>query len=168
LDVLIIQALLSRRVRNKDMEKITITHPRKIEPPQNIPHLYDTMNCEVDDLSQVSDGYHAIDEIYDHRNTLYVALCRMRADIANTLTSEYSKESPEYKSVMPWRCKVHSDGSTITDWFVMGIGQEEGDQISYHLPMSRWDETSFADTLEKAHEWDGHTSADVLERLKTL
>jgi hypothetical protein len=50
----------------------------------------------------------------------------------------------------------------------MGIGKEKGKQISYHLPLSRWDETYFAETLDKAPEWDGHTSADVLERLKTL
>lgn len=53
-------------------------------------------------------------------------------------------------------------------WFVLGIGKEKGKQITYHLPLERWDETNFAYTLEKAPEWDGHTSDDVLERLKAL
>jgi hypothetical protein len=34
--------------------------------------------------------------------------------------------------------------------------------------MSRWEETNFAPELEKAPEWDGHTPADVLDRLKAL
>lgn len=42
------------------------------------------------------------------------------------------------------------------------------DMISYHLPLSKWDECAFANEFEKAPEWDGHTSNDVLERLKQL
>ena len=64
------------------------------------------------------------------------------------------------------RSKVHY--SPTDGWFIMGIGKEKGNQISYHLPLSRWDETDFAETLDQAPEWDGHTSQDVLERLKTL
>jgi hypothetical protein len=49
----------------------------------------------------------------------------------------------------------------------MGIGTAKGEQISYHLPMSKWEE---CDVLirDRAPEWDGHTSNDVLERLKQL
>ena len=32
----------------------------------------------------------------------------------------------------------------------------------------RWEETNFAKTLDKAPEFDGHTPADVLERIKSL
>ncbi len=32
----------------------------------------------------------------------------------------------------------------------MGIGKEKGEQITYHLPLSKWDETNFAETLESA------------------
>ncbi len=53
-------------------------------------------------------------------------------------------------------------------WFVMGIGKDVGKQLSYHLPMSYWDETNFVETLSHAPLWDGHTTADVLVRLKTL
>ena len=67
-----------------------------------------------------------------------------------------------------WRSKNHSDGEPAFGgtWFVLGINKEKGKQITYHLPMSKWDETDFAETLEKAPEFDGHTSQDVLERLK--
>ena len=102
------------------------------------------------------DGYHTFDELYDHRITLYIALCRVLAKDAG------------HNGV--WRSKKHSDGELAFGgtWFVLGIGKEAGKQITYHLPIERWDETAFAKTLERALKWDGHTSADVLERLKNL
>lgn len=53
-------------------------------------------------------------------------------------------------------------------WFILGINREKGKQISYHVPLKRWKETDFAQTLDKAPKFDGHTSQDVLNRLKTL
>lgn len=103
---------------------------------------------------QVSDGYHTMDELYDHRITLYVAFCR-----------EYQRDRVEGTI---WRSKLHSDGSTVEGWFILGINKEPGKQITYHLPLSRWDQTDFAETLEKAPEWDLHTSADVLQRISEL
>lgn len=118
---------------------------------------------EVDNLSQVSDGYHTIADLYDHRITLFIALCRYvkRIDYPFRLSGQSARRV--------WRSKTHSDGkSAYEGWFLMGIGSEKGKQISYHLPLSRWDETDFAMTLDIAPEWDGHTSQDVLNRLKTL
>lgn len=70
-----------------------------------------------------------------------------------------------------WRSKYHSDGSlcfgTGTQ-FVLGIGSEKGTQITYHIPIERWSETDFAKELAKAPEYDGHSSDDVIERLKKL
>jgi hypothetical protein len=37
-----------------------------------------------------------------------------------------------------------------------------------HNVISRWDETDFAETLDKAPEFDGHVPADVLDHLKAL
>ena len=100
-----------------------------------------------------SDGYHTFNELYDHRITLFLALC---AHIANG-----------YGYV--WRSKLHSDGSSFDGWFVMGIGAEPGEQITYHLPMSRWEEAAtIGRELSRAPEFDGHTSADVITRLKAL
>ena len=48
------------------------------------------------------------------------------------------------------------------------LNKEKGKQITYHIPLDRWDECEFAETLDKAPEFDGHTSQDVLERLKDL
>jgi hypothetical protein len=70
-----------------------------------------------------------------------------------------------------WRSRFHSDGEICFgtgSQFVLGIGKEPGKQITYHIPIDRWDETEFAETLNIAPKWDNHTSADVLERLKVL
>lgn len=108
-----------------------------------------------------SDGYHTFTELYDHRITLFIALCRA---LSQDHENEYSA-LPDYKI---YRSKLHADGSSFEGWSILGIGTEKGRQITYHLPLTRWDETKFAETFERAPEWDGHTPADVLERLKTL
>lgn len=107
------------------------------------------------------------DQLYAHRNELFIALCRHRAMICR------QAKEPElsYHNMvwLPWKSIVHSDGSFPEGgYFIMGIGQEQGRQITYHLPLSKWDECGFAVTLPMAPPFDGHTSADVLERLKTL
>lgn len=121
--------------------------------------LFQDVNLAIKDFpselrNQVSDGYHTFGELYDHRIELYIKLL-----------STLSGVHPRY---VPWRTTAHSDGSVWDGWFLLGIGKETGKQITYHLPMSRWKECPFALTIAKAPEWDGHTSADVLERLKNL
>lgn len=98
------------------------------------------------DTDYISDGYHAFGELYDHRTTLYLALCRHRTDA--------------------WKSRVHSDGSSWPGWFVVGIGREPGKQITYHLPDARWDEATMPEDLPPP--FDGHTPAMVLARLKDL
>lgn len=103
------------------------------------------------------DGYHTFDELYNHRITLYITLCKALYHFNSGLKV--------------WRSKYHSDGSlcfgTGTQ-FVMGIGWEKGKQITYHIPIERWSETEFARELAIAPEYDGHSSDDVIERLKLL
>lgn len=108
--------------------------------------------------SDVSDGYHTFGELYDHRIALFQLACRYIAD-NDTL---YGGS----KSV--WKSKFHSDGSTFEGWFVMGINYKPGEQVTYHLPISEWGNCWYAVELEKAPEFDGHTSADVLKRLREL
>ena len=111
---------------------------------------------KLSDTGKISDGYHTFDELYDHRITLWIALLRRTA-----LTNRESLNPT-------WRARLHSDGSSIEGWFVLGMFRQPGHQITYHLPMSRWSECDFAITLDRAPEFDGHTSADVLERIKRL
>jgi len=107
------------------------------------------------DTNLISDGYHTFGELYDHRITLFIAFC-------NTLY----RLDPEEDS-LPWKSKVHSDGSVWDGWFIAGIGTVKGKQITYHLPENKWADLRVV-AYDKAPEWDGHTPQDVLERLKSI
>lgn len=111
------------------------------------------------DSNCISDGYHTFGELYDHRIELYIQLCSMFA---------YNAKYHHNGGLDVWRSQRHSDGSMIEGWFVLGVNKEAGTQITYHLPMSRWDDCAFAETLDIAPEFDGHTSSDVLKRLREL
>jgi hypothetical protein len=50
----------------------------------------------------------------------------------------------------------------------LGLGKEEGKQITYHLPMDKWKDCEFAQTLDQAPEFDFHTPQIVLDRLKEV
>jgi len=113
-----------------------------------------TLNMNaIADLAEISDGFHTFTELYEHRCTLWIALCR------------FTKRE-RLRHV--WRSKLHSDGSGYEGWFLLGMHTRKGEQITYHLPMKDWPRTSFATTLERAPEFDGHTSQDVLDRLEAL
>lgn len=101
------------------------------------------------DTNLISDGFHTFGELYEHRITLFISLARIMQDRT---------------WVVIWRCK------TDEEWFVLGISKKEGTQITYHLPISKWEETNFAHTFKREDKppFDGHTSQDVLERLKLL
>lgn len=112
----------------------------------------------ADNPGSVSDGHHTFDELYEHRHALFVALCRERCEAAHENRAESDV----------WRSRLHADGTMFAGWFVMGIHKQPGRQISYHLPERLWRETGFAETLARAPEWDGHSSADVVARLGRL
>lgn len=109
----------------------------------------------------VSDGFHTFGDLYDHRITLFIKL----AEYWDMRCQEVGNNSG-----MSWRSLAHhpDDKPMYANWFVLGIGKESGDQITYHLPLSRWDETDFARTLDHAPKWDGHSPSDVINRLKKL
>jgi len=112
------------------------------------------INQEDINTKSISDGYHTFGELYDHRIILYITLSRLLHSVNS--------------SHKIWRTIKHSDNSIINGWFVMGINEEAGSQITYHLPIEYWDECRFAETLDKAPEYDNHSSKDVLLRLKNI
>ena len=113
----------------------------------------------VQNTNDISDGCHTFGELYDHRITLFIALCKQ-------IDNQPYAES-KYKV---WRSKKHCDNELCFDgtWFIMGIGTRKGEQITYHIPVGRWNETEFAETLQKAPEYDNHTAEVVIKRLKML
>lgn len=101
-------------------------------------------NTVIVDVGNMSDGYHTFNELYAHRVALFIALANKH------------RES--------WKSLTQSDGEKYDGWFIAGIGLEKGKQISYHIPLDKWDLLHCV-TLEKAPDFDGHTSEDVVKRL---
>lgn len=107
-------------------------------------------------IENVSDGYHTFKELYDHRIALWIALCKA------------IHHDPEQRDLLIWKSLLHSDASSFAGWFVLGITNNfTGEILTYHLPEYKWEACEFAFELERG-QYDGHTSADVLNRLYKL
>lgn len=108
----------------------------------------------------VSDGYHTMDELYQHRHALFCALCKIYDNYITPLNTRVSC----------WKSKQHADGTMFANWFIAGmtIAKVDGTTyITYHLPMVWWNNFNIIE-VDKAPEWDGHTSFDVIQRLLEL
>lgn len=97
-------------------------------------------------MGNVSDGDHTFDELYFHRMTLFSVICHT-----------YNEHA--------WKSKLHSDGTMYDGYFIVGIETPSG-QFTYHCKLSWWSAFSVKE-LDKAPEWDGHTSNDI-KRLHSL
>lgn len=100
-----------------------------------------------------SDGYHTFKELYEFRKVYNAALFSEWANMGL-----YSVH----------KSKRHSDGELCFGggWFIVVATLPNGD-ISNHYEMKDWDLFQ-CEERARAKEWDGHTSSDVLERLKNL
>ncbi len=132
------------------MDKITIKTPYS---DTNGKHGGNPLVIEVDNLSQVSDGYHTIAELYEFRKVYNAALFN---------------EWHNHQMYHVHKSKKHADGEDCFGggWFIVVATLPTG-QISNHYKLEDWDLFE-CEEREKTNEWDGHTSADVLERLKNL
>lgn len=114
-----------------------------------------------DDIGSVSDGHHTFHELYQHRDLLFCLLLR---------------HDPQ-----AWKSRLHDDGTGLGGWFLAGTtlhcAYEDNapgaprhrysvqKPISYHLPEALWDLCQVHE-LPRARPYDGHTSLEVLERLR--
>lgn len=108
--------------------------------------------CEiagVDDIGDLSDGFHTFNSLYKQRMILFAALVRA------------------YKS-KAWKSYRHEDGEYCFGggWFIVGIDTPEG-SYTYHYENKYWDVFDCTD-LPRAKHWDGHTEADAEVRLMSL
>ena len=89
-------------------------------------------------------GDHTIEELYEHRNFLFLSLVQ---------------------STKGWKSRLQSDGSSIPGWFIAGtfIG---GGQLTLHIPERLWNLGTTIRVIERAPAWDGYTPDDLLERLR--
>jgi hypothetical protein len=98
-------------------------------------------NMELDNFELVSDGFHTFEELYYHRMILF-----------SLIVSDHS---------LAWKSKLHNDGTMFDDYFIVGIGIEIGEQFTYHYKLEFYDLFQCKE-LEKAPEWDGHTTDDIM------
>ncbi len=96
------------------------------------------------DAGRVSDGYHTFDELYDHRHLLWINLLHCNKDQA-------------------FKTWLNQEGEYL-GWFIAGMNTIHG-ELTYHLPMSYWQLLDVTE-VERNRDFDGHSSEDVLERLR--
>jgi hypothetical protein len=97
----------------------------------------------------ISDGFHTMEELYEHRRALTAAL-------ATTLHKPWA-----------WKSKEHhpEDGPMFEGgYFIVGIDLPTG-TITYHYKLSHWDDFQEVRTLPHAPKWDGAGPDATVERL---
>ncbi len=99
-------------------------------------------------IGDLSDGYHTFNELYHHRAILFSVICNEHPDIS-------------------WKSKLHHDGTMFDGMFIVGINTPEG-QATYHYDINPYWDMFRVRELEKAPEWDGHTSEQAIERIAGL
>lgn len=99
-------------------------------------------------MGEVSDGYHTFNELYHHRVVLFSVICNSNPELA-------------------WKSKLHHDGTMYDGMFIVGIETPDG-QATYHYDIDPYWEMFSVQELPKAPEWDGHTPAQAIERIKRL
>lgn len=124
-----------------------------------------------EDVSQVSDGYHTFESLYDIRLAYNVALfnewARQFEIVGNpddpNLINNIATKHDVHKS------QRHHDGELCFGggWFIVVANLPSG-QISNHYEMKHWDLFRVPSYEKAKYEWDGHTSEDVINRLKSL
>lgn len=126
----------------------------------------------------VSDGFHTFKELYDFRMVYNAALFNEWAK--NYQMLDLSSDNPDknlgvvhagaisktYSVHKSWK---HYDGELCFGggWFIVVAMLPTG-QISNHYEEKYWDLFKIPETEKALFPWDGHTSQDVLERLKSL
>ena len=105
--------------------------------------------AKVDDIGEVSDGFHTFNSLYEQRMILFAALVKAYKD----------------KS---WKSYRHEDGEYCFGggWFIVGIDTPEG-SYTYHYENKYWDMFDCTG-LPRAKHWDRHTEADAEVRLMSL
>lgn len=103
----------------------------------------------VDDIGELSDGFHTFNSLYEQRMILFAALLKAYKDKA-------------------WKSYRHEDGEYCFGggWFIVGIDTPEG-SYTYHYENKYWDMFDCVD-LPRAKHWDGHTEEDAETRLMSL
>jgi len=106
------------------------------------------------EISSVSDGYHTFYELYEFRKMYNAALFNEWA-----VHGKYNV----HKSL----CHFSGEECFGGGWFIVVAILPKG-QISNHYKLEDWDLFRCSETAKAMFEYDGHTGADVLLRLKDI
>ena len=105
--------------------------------------------CEaanVDDIDDVSDGFHTFRQLYYQRMVLFATIVKQNRGRA-------------------WKSLRHEDGEFCFGggWFIVGIDTSEG-SYTYHYE-NNYFSLFDCEELECGKHWDGHTEKDVTRLL---
>jgi len=105
--------------------------------------------CEmahINDICDLSDGYHTFNQLYYQRMMLFAALVKQNRDKA-------------------WKSLRHEDGELCFGggWFIVGIDTPKG-SYTYHYEDNYFSLFDCKE-LEVGKHWDGHTEKDVVRLL---
>ncbi len=122
-------------------------HPRPLEhgPDEDAPRMIKGKP------TQLTDGYHTMEELYDHRRALSAVLAGMATRVGGS-----------------WRSKRHHpEDSPMFEggYFVVGVDLPEVGTITYHYKLKHWDKFNGVDELAHAPRWDGAPPAVTVDRL---
>ncbi len=152
------------------------------ESNSNLEKVKSALECINEDISylihsekeMVSDGFHTFKELYDFRMVYNAALFNEWA-VQKIKTGNYLLSNPpqieykiKYNVHKSWK---HYNGEWCfgkeKEWFIVVAMLPTG-QISNHYEEKYWDLFKVPEAEKALFEWDGHSSQDVLERLKSL
>ncbi len=126
------------------------------------------------EIELINDKWHNFKELYDFRMIYNAALFNEWA-VQKIETGNYLLSNPpqieykiKYNVHKSWK---HYNGEWCfgkeKEWFIVVAMLPTG-QISNHYKGEYWSLFKIPETEKALYPWDGHTSADVLERLKSL
>lgn len=114
--------------------------------------------CET---NKISDGYHTFEELYEFRKVYNAALFNEWARQNNQYT-----DLPIHDVHKSWK---HNDGELCFGggWFIVVAVLPTG-QISNNYEAKDWDLFKVPEVEKAKYPFDGHTSNDVLTRLRAV
>ena len=103
--------------------------------------------AHVNDIGEVSDGYHTFNDLYHQRAVLFATIVKQNKDKA-------------------WKSLRHEDGELCFGggWFIVGVDTPEG-SYTYHYDTEKYWDMFDCTVLECGKHWDGHTERNVTRLL---
>ena len=107
-------------------------------------------NNVVNNIGEMSDGYHTFNELYHHRAILFAVVCSQFPHLAWKSLNHHDPNQPMY------------DGM-----FIVGINTPLG-QATYHYDIDQYWNRFNVTEYDRAPEWDGHTPDVAIARIESL